>query len=445
MTRSASLNKIVIGLIDILIFIFSYGLALLIRYGTKLPAENLQDLSFMLPFFVLVFIILANVYNLYSEYIKYDETLIALFWIIILGTIIDIAMSFIFRQFAVPRTIFLITAGVQIILLGIWRYLVWTKALMLKRPRSTIVIGSSLEIEKLIESINLSLSRGLGITSKLLIDNPEDFQEQWNKFIASPEADRIQVMLLCSSITMADRRKVISYAMKYEKKVFLVPGLYDIMLQNATLVSAGDVPLMQLGGLLNIEYLSLTKRLMDIILSLLGLIILSPLMLFIALAIKLDSPGPVFYSQTRTGFKGKTFKVYKFRTMVKNAEKFSGPVLATEQDPRITRTGSWLRKTRMDEIPQFWNVFCGNMSLVGPRPERPYFVEEFSEELPEFDYRHLVKGGITGLAQIEGRYSTKPRNKLNYDLFYAQNKSLLLDIVILLRTAKVLFQKDKAS
>jgi Sugar transferases involved in lipopolysaccharide synthesis len=164
----------------------------------------------------------------------------------------------------------------------------------------------------------------------------------------------------------------------------------------------------------------------------------------IALAIKLDSPGPVLYSQERTGLNGNLFTLYKFRTMVCDAEKLTGPVLATEEDPRITRVGRILRKIRLDEIPQFWNVLKGDMSMVGPRPERPYFVNEFKADLPQFDYRHQVKGGITGLAQVEGRYSTEPTNKLSYDLMYARNASPGLDFVILLRTAKVLFLKGKA-
>ena len=167
-------------------------------------------------------------------------------------------------------------------------------------------------------------------------------------------------------------------------------------------------------------------------------------MLCVTIALKLDSPGPVFYIQPRVGLKNQKINVIKFRTMYKDAEKYSGPILAEENDPRITRVGRFLRKTRLDEIPQFWNVLKGDMSLVGPRPEREYFISEYTKEIPQFSYRTHIKAGITGLAQVEGTYSTNPENKLKYDLFYAQNQSLANDLVILMRTAKVIFLKDKA-
>lgn len=147
----------------------------------------------------------------------------------------------------------------------------------------------------------------------------------------------------------------------------------------------------------------------------------------------------------RAGMRGRVFNLYKFRTMVLNAEKLSGPVMTDAGDRRITRVGHFLRRTRLDEIPQFINVLKGNMSLVGPRPERPFFLNEFREEIPEFEYRHQIRGGVTGLAQVEGNYTTDPSNKLRYDLYYAQKRSLMMDIVILLRTARVMLQRKKAS
>lgn len=446
MTSSVRLNKLIIGLFDGLIYIASFLLAFILRYGIHhQPWYNWHAFLIMLPWFIIVFYGLAVIYNYYSEYSKYDEILISIIWIIILGTIIDIALSFLFRQFAVPRTIFVISAIIQFTLLGIWRYVVWNKALVVKNPRSALAIGNAAEIENLVNSINVSLSSGLCIKKKLLRNSLDDFDKQWKVFINSKFAEEAEIFLICSSIPISERKAIISYAVENEKKVMLVPGIYDILLQNAHLVSAGDVPLIQLNGLLDVQPFDYAKRLIDVVLSAIALIILLPFSLLISLAIKLDSPGPIFYFQTRTGLKGKTFEVIKFRTMVTDAEKHSGPILAAEKDPRITRVGGFLRKTRFDEVPQFWNVLRGDMSLVGPRPERPFFVEEFSEELPEFEYRHLIKGGITGLAQVEGKYSIQAKNKLNYDLIYAQNKSIWVDLLIILRTAKAILQKGKAS
>ena len=138
------------------------------------------------------------------------------------------------------------------------------------------------------------------------------------------------------------------------------------------------------------------------------------------MAIKLTSPGPVFYTQKRVGRNNKVFQLYKFRTMINNAEARTGPVLSSEKDGRVTKVGRILRMTRIDEIPQLINVLKGDMSIVGPRPERPVFVEKYCKELPDYAYRHMINTGITGLAQVSGKYSTSPQDKLRYDLLYAK-------------------------
>jgi lipopolysaccharide/colanic/teichoic acid biosynthesis glycosyltransferase len=165
------------------------------------------------------------------------------------------------------------------------------------------------------------------------------------------------------------------------------------------------------------------------------------LMALVALLIRLDSPGPVIYSQERVGQHGKPFRIYKFRSMVQDAEKMTGPQWAAKNDPRITRVGRWIRKLRIDEIPQFWNVLKGEMSLVGPRPERPYFVEKFKKEIPLYTRRLRVRPGISGWAQIKGAYDSSiddVKQKLQYDLFYLENMSLRMDLKILLNTVYVI-------
>ena len=184
------------------------------------------------------------------------------------------------------------------------------------------------------------------------------------------------------------------------------------------------------------------KRMLDIAVSIPAIIILLPLMALTAVAIKADSKGPVIYSQERVGQYGKTFKVYKFRSMKQDAEAQSGPVLAKEGDSRITKVGRFIRATRIDELPQLFNVLKGEMSIVGPRPERPFFVEQFIKEKPEYAYRHNIKPGITGLAQIAGKYNTTAYDKLIYDLVYIQEVSIKTDLIIMLQTLKVLITKE---
>jgi exopolysaccharide biosynthesis polyprenyl glycosylphosphotransferase len=170
------------------------------------------------------------------------------------------------------------------------------------------------------------------------------------------------------------------------------------------------------------------------------MLILSPLILIVALLIKIDSKGPVFFSQERCGQYHRPYRVYKFRSMVENAEQESGPKWAEEDDPRITRVGRFIRKLRIDELPQLWNVLKGDMSFVGPRPERPFFVEQLEKKIPYFRERFVVKPGITGWAQVSYGYAASEEDaieKLNYDLFYIKNMSILLDLVIIFRTVKI--------
>jgi lipopolysaccharide/colanic/teichoic acid biosynthesis glycosyltransferase len=190
---------------------------------------------------------------------------------------------------------------------------------------------------------------------------------------------------------------------------------------------------------------AMTKRLMDFTLALVGLALTWPAMLAVALAVRLDSSGPVLFRQERTGQGGRPFTLCKFRSMRADAERISGPVWAAEDDPRITRVGRWLRKTRLDELPQLFNILAGSMSLVGPRPERPHFVAELADKLPYYNQRHSVKPGLTGWAQINYPYGNTVEDalqKLQYDLFYIKYQSLLFDLSILFNTVKtVLLRK----
>jgi exopolysaccharide biosynthesis polyprenyl glycosylphosphotransferase len=181
------------------------------------------------------------------------------------------------------------------------------------------------------------------------------------------------------------------------------------------------------------------KRVLDLLVSVIGLILLAPLFLVIGSLIKLDTPGPVFYRQMRVGLRGQPYMIWKFRSMSVDAEK-TGPRWADSRDPRVTRIGRWLRTLRLDELPQLVNVLKGEMSMVGPRPERPVFVQDLREKIPYYDIRHTVRPGITGWAQTQFRYGASAEDshvKLQYDLYYVKNFSLPLDLRILAETARV--------
>lgn len=225
----------------------------------------------------------------------------------------------------------------------------------------------------------------------------------------------------------------------------IVPDMVEIMAARAKVVSLDGIPLISLGRTPLEGWNRMVKRSLDITLSSAGLASLSPVFATLAILIKLDSKGAVFYKQERLGRDGKRFVQYKFRSMIENAEEKTGPTFAQDDDPRRTKMGAFLRRNNLDELPQLFNVLKGDMSLVGPRPERKFFVDKFKEGIPRYFLRHKVKSGITGWAQVNGlRGNTSIEERTKYDLFYVENWSLAFDIKILLLTLKDWFSSKKA-
>jgi len=220
----------------------------------------------------------------------------------------------------------------------------------------------------------------------------------------------------------------------------IVPDLYEILSGQARTSQLYGIPLIDIMPELMPEWEKKLKRISDVVISLIILLLTLPLNIFVALAIRLDSKGPILFKQERIGMNNKNFTIYKFRSMYLDAEKITGPVWSTKDDPRVTRVGKIMRKLRIDEIPQFFNVLKGEMSLVGPRPERSYFVEQLSLQIPYYKRRLKVRPGITGWAQVKHKYDESIEDvkvKLRYDLFYIENMSLRMDIKILARTILV--------
>lgn len=243
-------------------------------------------------------------------------------------------------------------------------------------------------------------------------------------------------------IPNAARNRILKKCYGKRIRIYTMPSLSDLILSGAEMMHFFDTPLFLIRG----EALSIdqrfVKRVMDIVLAVILLLVLWPFMLLTALAIYLYDRGPVLYKQTRCSLHGKEFSIYKFRSMITDAEKDGVARLAGKSDDRITPVGKWIRKTRLDELPQLLNVLRGDMSFVGPRPERPELVREYEKDLPEFDYRMHVKAGLTGYAQIYGKYNTVPYDKLKLDLYYVEHYSLWQDIQLLILTTKIVFSPD---
>lgn len=239
-----------------------------------------------------------------------------------------------------------------------------------------------------------------------------------------------------------ERNLLLKYCYSVGVRSYAVPKISDVLLKNSDELTLFDTPLFLSRNMgLSIEQ-QWIKRLEDIIIAGIMLILFSPIFLIAAIGIKCTDKGPVFYKQERLTKDGKKFFIYKFRSMVVDAEKQSGPKLATEKDPRIIPIGHFLRATRMDELPQVLNILKGEMSVVGPRPERPEIAEMIQENLPEFSYRLKVKAGLTGYAQVYGKYNTTAYDKLKLDLMYIRKYSILLDLKLILMTPKIMFMKE---
>jgi exopolysaccharide biosynthesis polyprenyl glycosylphosphotransferase len=245
-------------------------------------------------------------------------------------------------------------------------------------------------------------------------------------------ADRV---IVASPVALRELVEDITLSGESSVRVDVVPELYEIFIGEVDSIVA-DIPLMEITHRSPQWYVSF-KRVADLLGSLLVLVVLSPVLLLAGLAVLVTMGRPVLFRQERVGKDMKPFVVNKFRTMVRDAEAASGPVLATEQDPRITPVGGFLRRFRIDELPQLINILVGDMSFVGPRPERAFFVDEFVRDIPGYRERFRIKPGATGLAQVSGGYATTPERKLKYDLIYMYHQSLLMDVRIVADTISV--------
>ncbi|MFL0363971.1 sugar transferase [Pseudobacillus sp. 179-B 2D1 NHS] len=290
---------------------------------------------------------------------------------------------------------------------------------------------------------------GLSLADKLLSHHKGWFIV--SKLVTLKEKDKltdclkeIDVVLISDSINGKQRSELINLCAKQEKEVLVVPQLFEIFIHGSVHQQVDDMLVLSIPPTKLSGARRAVKRAFDFVVAAILLVAVSPVTICLWVLIPLTSKGPALFKQERLGRNGKPYQIYKFRSMVQNAEKDTGPVLATERDPRITAIGRLIRATRLDELPQLYNVLKGEMSLVGPRPERKFFYDQFQQYLPEYSNRMTVKPGLTGLAQVMANYTTAPEDKLRFDLMYIRHYSFGNDIKILFQTIWVIFQKNKA-
>lgn len=302
-------------------------------------------------------------------------------------------------------------------------------------PRKLIILYGSHQAAALVLKMSQRVDKYM-ICESISINEDED---KIRELILKYEG-----VIICD-IPANKRNNYVKFCYENSLRSYIAPKISDIIIRGADDIRLFDTPLLLSRNYgLDFEQ-QIVKRAFDIIFSAVFLILLSPVMLIAAAAVKLHDGGPVLYKQKRLTINGKIFEIYKFRSMIIDAEKQGGVQLASDNDPRITPVGKILRKIRMDELPQLINILKGDMSVVGPRPERPEFTELYKKEMPEFEYRLKVKAGLTGYAQVTGVYDTSPYDKLKMDLMYIENYSLRLDLQIILMTVKTMLFPPKSN
>lgn len=319
--------------------------------------------------------------------------------------------------------------------ISLWTMLTGKIYFMIYPPRKLIILYGSHQAAALVLKMSQRVDKYMICESVSINEDPDVIKEQILKY---------EGVIICD-IPAELRNDYLKFCFERSIRAYIAPKISDIIVRGADDIRLFDTPLLLCRNYgLDFEQ-RLIKRVFDIVFSLVVLVPALPFMLISAVAIKLYDGGPVLYKQKRLTIDHKEFYVYKFRSMIVDAEKDGKPRLASEEDDRITPVGKILRKFRLDEFPQIFNILRGDMSVVGPRPERPELTEEYKKEMPEFEYRLKVKAGLTGYAQVTGVYDTSPYDKLKMDLMYIENFSVRMDLQIILMTLKTMLFPGKTN
>ncbi|MBI4025903.1 MAG: undecaprenyl-phosphate glucose phosphotransferase [Verrucomicrobia bacterium] len=439
---------------DVLAIYLAFGAAWWMRFGSGLiPLEDTPGLRGYLALVTLWAAVLVLVFHLLGLYnIRMPRPFLTEVARVTQGIFITMAilfaLSFYLRaQFEFSRATVTIMAPLSLFcVLGLRNLLraIWGKFLrkncLLQR---VLIIGWGDRSAELARSVKSDVNSGREILGVLTDENPADLPSEIQRLgrpedlLATLEHHEPDEVIL--GTLQVPHQQISDWILICEQHLVqfrLIPDLFEILASRVQLDFVSGVPLLGLGEFpLDRPFNRIIKRILDALGALVGLVASAPLMAAGAVLVRLESPGPVFYVQERCGRDGTPFRMFKLRTMRADAEQKTGPVWASENDPRRTRFGAILRKFNVDETPQFWNVFRGEMSLVGPRPERPFFVEQFKEEIRHYMPRHAYKPGMTGWAQVNGlRGNTPLPERVRYDLYYFENWSLWFDIRIMIAT-----------
>lgn len=423
-----------------------------LRFGGTLPRFNFGPYLALAPVITLLYLASGYVNGVYEpERTENPWSVVrAVLSAVTLGTALTTALLFFAGPgfFSFSRLVILISWLVLNALLAGWRLLFLRVASVTWPEQRVLVVGTDGLAVELATELRARERWGYRVVGLLDPCDATSSETQWaagdfpvlgrSCDIARVVTDRrVQRVIVVSPVALRELIEDLALADESGVRVDVVPELYEIFIGTVDSVVA-DIPLMEITRTGVPRWLGTAKRIVDVMGALLLLIVLSPVLLLAMLGVVVTMGAPVFYSQERVGKDMRTFKVHKFRTMVKGAEAHTGPVLAAEDDARITGFGRFLRTYRIDELPQLVNILRGEMSFVGPRPERPFFVEQFARDIPGYRERFKIKPGVTGLAQVSGGYATTPDRKLKYDLIYMYHQNLSMDLQIVIETLRVI-------
>jgi exopolysaccharide biosynthesis polyprenyl glycosylphosphotransferase len=438
-------------IIDAALVNLGFVIAFLLRFGGQLPAFNFRAYLILAPVLTVLYIAGAWTYGLYNPERADTAWAVArgVVAAVTVGTLLTAAIAFFgsTRTASFARSAILLAWAIDLVLLAGWRLAFLRLGHVSWPEQRVIIVGTDPASVDLADKVAERARWGWTVTGlldpgtdpdRVPPDSVGGFPVLGHAYdvarvVGERQANRVIIVSpialreLVESLVLADGRKV---------RVDVVPELYEIFIGTVDAI-VGDVPLMEITHTTVPRYYAAAKRTIDLLAATVALIVSSPVLLVAAIAIVICDGFPVFFSQERVGRNMKPFRIHKLRTMVKNAEEVSGPVLAQENDARITKVGGFLRKFRIDEIPQLANIIKGEMSFVGPRPERPYFVERHLVETPGYRERFNMKPGVTGLAQVSGCYATTAERKLKYDLIYMYHQTLGMDAQIVAETLRV--------
>lgn len=408
------------------VFILNSIFLIILVYIFTFKYLKIYDICKLYLFFIIIYYFFSSIYSL-SSFENLKRKIFKSFFIVFFSLSVLLFFYCLGVLIVIKKIDLLIINFLDLLFLIM--VLIYGEIVARKQKKYNFLLISNTKQNILTKKLILQLKNKI---NKIVVTSEDNFQNQLSFY------DDIDYYILASDVKLTSRQRIISLLLNANKKIFIMPGIDDLFLVDIKAARLVDELCLQINDFTITKFQSFFKRLIDLVFSILVLIIFLPLFIVIVILIKIFDTGPIFYYQKRLTINRKEFILIKFRTMVVNAEENTGAIFSSENDTRITKIGKILRASRLDELPQIINIIKGDMSVVGPRPERAYFVNRFLQEEPLYAKRFNVKAGITGLSQINVNYNSSYKDKLGFDLLYINKYSFYLDVKIVFNTLMVI-------